>query len=217
MRSRYRPRVLIADDHTLVAEACKNLLQPEFDVIAVVSDGRTLMLAAAELLPDVVITEISMPALNGLDAGEQIKKKSPSIKLVYLTVSLDPDVAAEAFRRGASAYVLKQCEAEELRIAVRRVLNGASYLAPPFPRETVESLLRSGTRYQKEKQISCRQREVLQMLAEGNSMKMIAYTLHIHLGTVAFHKYDIMRTLGITTTAGLLEYAIRHNMISRQR
>ena len=152
-----------------------------------VPNGRALLQAVEELRPDVVITDISMPELNGLDAGEQIKQKNRSIKLVYLTVSLDPDLAAEAFRRGASAYVLKQCEAEELRIAVRRVLSGASYLSPLVTRETVEFRLRSGARYQRDKQISSRRREVLLMLAEGNTLKEIAYTLHIKLGTVAFH------------------------------
>jgi DNA-binding NarL/FixJ family response regulator len=214
MENRHRPRVLIADDHKLVAEACKGLLEPEFDVIGVVSDGRALLQAAAELRPDVVILDISMPQLNGLDAGEQIKQKSRGTKLIFLTMMLGPDVAAEAFRRGASGYVLKHCNAEELVLAVRRVLRGESYLSPAITKDTVEYLLRSGAVYKEQKHISGRQSEVLQLLAEGKSMKEIAFILNLKPGTVAFHKYQIMDVLGIKTSAGLIEYAIKHHMIS---
>jgi DNA-binding NarL/FixJ family response regulator len=214
MENRHRPRVLIADDHKLVAEACKGLLEPEFDVIGVVSDGRALLQAAAELHPDVVILDISMPQLNGLDAGEQIKQKSRGTKLIFLTMMLGPDVAAEAFRRGASGYVLKHCNAEELVVAVRRVLRGESYLSPAITKDTVEYLLRSGAVYKEQKHISGRQSEVLQLLAEGKSMKEIAFILNLKPGTVAFHKYQIMDVLGIKTSAGLIEYAIKHHMIS---
>ncbi len=214
MENRHRARVLIADDHKLVAEACKGLLEPEFDVVGTVSDGRALLQAAAELRPDVVILDISMPQLNGLDAGEQIKQKSRGTKLIFLTMMLGPDVAAEAFRRGASGYVLKHCNAEELVIAVRRVLKGESYLSPAITKDTVEYLLRSGAVYKEQKHISGRQSEVLQLLAEGKSMKEIAFILNLKPGTVAFHKYQIMDVLGIKTSAGLIEYAIKHHMIS---
>jgi DNA-binding NarL/FixJ family response regulator len=214
MENRHRARVLIADDHKLVAEACKGLLEPEFDVVGTVSDGRELLQAAAELRPDVVILDISMPQLNGLDAGEQIKQKSRGTKLIFLTMMLGPDVAAEAFRRGASGYVLKHCNAEELVIAVRRVLRGESYLSPAITKDTVEYLLRSGAVYKEQKHISGRQSEVLQLLAEGKSMKEIAFILNLKPGTVAFHKYQIMDVLGIKTSAGLIEYAIKHHMIS---
>ena len=214
MENRHRARVLIADDHMLVAEACKGLLEPEFDVVGTVSDGRALLQAAAELRPDVVILDISMPQLNGLDAGEQIKQKSRGTKLIFLTMMLGPDVAAEAFRRGASGYVLKHCNAEELVIAVRRVLRGESYLSPAITKDTVEYLLRSGAVYKEQKHISGRQSEVLQLLAEGKSMKEIAFILNLKPGTVAFHKYQIMDVLGIKTSAGLIEYAIKHHMIS---
>jgi DNA-binding NarL/FixJ family response regulator len=213
MENRHRARVLIADDHKLVAEACKGLLEPEFDVVGTVSDGRALLQAAAELRPDVVILDISMPQLNGLDAGEQIKQKSRGTKLIFLTMMLGPDVAAEAFRRGASGYVLKHCNAEELVIAVRRVLRGESYLSPAITKDTVEYLLRSGAVYKEQKHISGRQSEVLQLLAEGKSMKEIAFILNLKPGTVAFHKYQIMDVLGIKTSAGLIEYAIKHHMI----
>jgi DNA-binding NarL/FixJ family response regulator len=214
MENRHRARVLIADDHKLVAEACKGLLEPEFDVVGIVSDGRALLQATTELRPDVVILDISMPQLNGLDAGEQIKQKSRGTKLIFLTMMLGPDVAAEAFRRGASGYVLKHCNAEELVIAVRRVLRGESYLSPAITKDTVEYLLRTGAVYREQKHISGRQSEVLQLLAEGKSMKEIAFILNLKPGTVAFHKYQIMDVLGIKTSAGLIEYAIKHHMIS---
>ena len=214
MEDRHRTRVLIADDHRLVAEACKNLLEPEFNVLGLVLDGRELLKAEAELRPDVVILDICMPELNGLDAGELIKQRNRSVKLIYMTMSVAADVAAEAFRRGASGYVLKQSSADELITAVRRVVRGQSYLSPLITKDTVEYLLRSGAVYQEEKHISSRQSEVLQLLAEGKSMKEVAYILQLKPGTVAFHKYRIMDILGIKTSAELIEYAIRRHMIS---
>ena len=214
MENRHRARILIADDHVLVAEACKSLLEPEFEIVGMVADGRALLQAAADLRPDVVILDISMPQLNGLDAGEQVKQKNRATKLIYLTMIQGPDVAAEAFRRGASGYVLKHCSAEELVQAVRRVLRGDSYLSPLITRDTVEFLLRSGAVYNEEKRISGRQSEVLQLLAEGKSMKEIAFILQLKPGTVAFHKYRIMDVLGIKTSAGLIEYAIKHHIVS---
>jgi len=214
MESRHRPRLLIADDHVLIAEACKNLLEPEFQVVGVVSDGHALLKAAPELKPDVVIVDIAMPQLNGLDAGEQIKQKNHAIKLIYLTMNVRPDVAAEAFRRGASGYVLKHCTADELIVAIRRVLRGESYLSPLITKDTVEFLLRTGAAYSEEKRISGRQSEVLQLLAEGKSMKEIAYILQLKPGTVAFHKYRIMEVLGLRSNAELIEYAIKHHMVA---
>ena len=216
MEDKHRTRVLIADDHQLVAEACRNLIEPEFRVIGTVSDGRELLKAESELRPDIVILDISMPGLNGLDAGELIKQRNHSVKLVYLTMSLAADVAAEAFRRGASAYVLKQSSADELLTALRRVVRGYSYLSPLITKDTVDYLLRSGAVYREEKHITTRQREVLQLLAEGKSMKEVAYILQLKPGTVAFHKYRIMDTLGISTSAALIEYAVRHHIISPQ-
>src|SRR5271155_3873514 len=134
-------RILIADDHQLLADACKSLLEPEFQVVGIVTDGRSLIKAAAALKPDIVILDIYMPHLNGLDAGQQIKDKMPSVKLVYLTMSMAADVAAETFRRGASAYVLKQSAGEELLLAVRKVAQGASYLSPLIAKETIAYLL----------------------------------------------------------------------------
>jgi DNA-binding NarL/FixJ family response regulator len=213
MEYRHRARLLIADDHTLVAEVCKNLLEPEFEVAGIVDNGRALLRLATELKPEVVILDIAMPQLNGLDAGEEIKRVLPATKLVFLTMNTSPEVAAEAFRRGASAYVVKHAAASELITAVRRVLRSESYLSPIITRETVDYLLRSGSSYSNEKRITRRQSEVLQLLAEGRSMKEIASILNLKPGTVAFHKYRIMETLGLKTNAELVQYAIKHRLV----
>ena len=214
MEKRHKPRLLIADDHTLLAEACKNLLEPEFEVVGIVSDGRALLEMAMKVKPDVIILDITMPRLNGLDAGEQIKQQLRSVKLVYMTMNLAADVAAEAFRRGASGYVLKQSAADELLTALRKVLKGESYLSSLITKDTVDFLIRSGKAVSEERRITTRQSEVLQLLAEGMSMKEIANVLDLKPGTVAFHKYRIMETLGLKTNAELLEYAIKHHMLA---
>jgi DNA-binding NarL/FixJ family response regulator len=214
MESRSKARLLIADDHTLLAEACKDLLEPEFAIVGIVNNGRDLLRLGLELRPDVVVVDVAMPQLNGLDAGEQIKRLIPSVKLIFLTMNLDPEVAAEAFRRGASGYVVKNSAAEELVSAIRRVLKGESYLSTQVTRDTVRFLVASGKAYEEEKHITVRQKEVLQLLAEGLSMKEIANVLHLKPGTVAFHKYRIMEALGTKTNAELIQYAIKHHMIS---
>ena len=214
MSNRHRARLLIADDHTLVAEACKNLLEPEFEVVGIVDNGRALLQQVREMKPDVVILDIAMPQLNGLDAGDQIKRLLPATKLVYLTMNMSPEVAAESFRRGASAYVVKHAAASELITAVRRALRSESYLSPNITKETVDYLLKSGTPYPKEKRITHRQSEILQLLAEGMSMKEIANILNLKPGTVAFHKYRVMQNLGLKSNAELLQYAIKHHLVS---
>lgn len=214
MEPRHRARLLIADDHTLLAEACKSLLEPEFEVVGIVDNGRDLLRLACELKPDVVILDIAMPQLNGLDAGDQIKHLLPATKLVFLTMNMSPEVAAEAFRRGASAYVVKSSAAEELLRAIRRALKSESYLSPVITKETVDFLLRSATSYVEEKRITRRQSEILQLLAEGMSMKEVANVLNLKPGTVAFHKYRMMETLGLKTSAELLQYAIKHHFVS---
>ena len=216
MRNRIRARVLIADDHKLIAEACKHLLQPEFDVVGIVTNGRDLMLAAAEMRPDVVILDISMPMLNGLDAGGHVKKRYPATKLIYLTMLKGPEVAAEAFRRGASGYVLKHSNIEDLVVAVRRVLQGESYLSPTITQDTVEFFLRVGAAEREEKRVSGRSSEVLQLLAEGKTLKEVAWILKLKPGTVAYHKYRIMHRLGVQNNAQLVEYAVRHHLIPEE-
>ncbi len=214
MESRHRVRIVIADDHNLVAEACKSFLEPEFEVVGIVNDGRALLRTAAELKPDVILIDIAMPLLNGLDAGEQVKGAVPSVKLIYLTMNMNPEVAAEAFRRGASGYLPKNTAAKELVTAIRTVLRGRSYLSPLITQDTVQFLLRSDKTFEPEKRLTLRQREVLQLIAEGMSMKEVAYTLNLKAGTVAFHKYRIMSILGVKTNAELLQYAIKQHMIS---
>jgi len=212
MEPRHRARLLIADDHTLLAEACKNLLEPEFDVVGIADNGRALLQLASELKPEIVILDIAMPQLNGLDAGKQIKHLLPATKLVFLTMNMSPEVAAEAFRRGASAYVVKSSAASDLVRAVRRALRSESYLSPDITKETVDFLLRSGTSQSLEKRLTPRQNEILHLLAEGMSMKAIAAVLNLKPGTVAFHKYKMMETLGLKSNAELLQYAIRHHL-----
>jgi|SRR5262252_233353 len=214
MDTRHRARLVIADDHTLVAEALRRLLEPEFDIVAVVNNGRALLEVGAELKPDVALVDIAMPRLNGLDASEELKRLVPFTKIVILTMSLDAQLAAEAFRRGASAYVVKNAAVEELLTAIREVLKGQSFLSPLITEDTVHVLLRNGNRSDSDKRITARQREVLQLVAEGMSMKEIANALNVKPGTVAFHKYRAMESLGLKTNSDLLRYAIAHHMIS---
>ena len=212
----YKPaaRILIADDHRLLAEACKSLLEPEFQIVGIVTDGRSLLKAAAAMKPDVIILDIAMPHLNGLDAGDQINHDMPRTALIYLTMSTEPNVAAEAFRRGASGYVLKQSASEELLIAVRKAVQGASYLSTMIAKETVTFLINQGKQQGEEERTTPRQTKILQLLAEGKSMKEVAAELDLKPGTVAFHKYRMMENLGVKTNAELLEYALKRRMIS---
>jgi len=209
------PKILIADDHRLVAEVCKKLLESDYEVVGTVSDGRSLVRAAVELRPHLIIADIAMPLLNGLDAGQQIKKLIPSVKLVYLTMNHGVDLAAEAFRRGASGYLLKSCAASELIIAAREVLRGKSYLSPMIAKATVDFLIRQDKRLVDEaNKLTERQREVLQLLAEGKSMKEVAGVLNVTPRTVAFHKYRIRDLLNARTDAALVQYAVRNHLIA---
>jgi DNA-binding NarL/FixJ family response regulator len=210
-----RSRILIADDHNLVAELCKRLLETEFDVVGVVSDGRALLRAALELKPDVVVLDIAMPILNGLDAGRQLKKMLPAVKLVYLTMNPDLEVAAEAFRRGASGYLLKTCAAADIVLAMRDVLRGKSYISKALPRDTIGFMRRQDKKLINESELlTGRQREVLQLLAEGKVMKEVGDILHMTSRTVAYHKYRMMDVLGAKSSAELIKYAVRNHMVA---
>ena len=206
-------RVLLADDHTLLAEAIKVLLEPEFEVAGVFSDGRALVEAVMELNPDLVVMDISMPALNGLDAGRRLKQLRPAIKLIYLTMNDDPDLAAEAFRLGASGYVLKTCASSELILAIRAALRGKCYVTPLVTKGMVGSFIQNAMRKKHPHKLTIRQREVLQLLAEGRSMKEVANELSITARTVAFHKYTMMEQLQIKTSAELVHYAARNSIV----
>jgi DNA-binding NarL/FixJ family response regulator len=210
-----RSRVLIADDHTLVAELCKKLLETEFDVVGTVSDGHALVRAAGEFKPDVVVVDVAMPILNGLDAGQQVKQMLPAVKLIFLTMNPDIEIAAEAFRRGANGYLLKTCAAAELVLGVRDVLRGKSYLSPALSKDTV-NFLRNQDKgmVAEDERLTERQREVLQLLAEGKVMKEVSTILHMSTRTVAYHKYRMMEVLGAKSTAELVKYAIKHHIVA---
>jgi len=209
-----RPRVLLADDHRLLREAFVKLLEAECDVVGAVADGRALLEAAPKLRPDVVVLDIAMPQLNGLDAARQLKRAMPDIKVIFLTVSEDPDLAAEAFRAGGSGFVLKNSAASELLQAIQDVSQGRSYVTPLATRDMLDTLLRDPESAKPSKELSSRQREVLQLLAEGRTMKEIADVLKITARTVAFHKYSMMQDLGIKTTAELIQFAIKKRIVS---
>jgi len=208
-------RVLIADDHTLIAELCRRLLEREFDIVGVVSNGRKLVRAALELRPDVVVLDIAMPILNGLDAGVQVKEALPAVKLVYLTMNPDPVVAAEALERGAAGYLLKTCASSELVVAVRSALQGRTYISKAISRDTLDSLRWQHRRLvEEEEKLTERQREVLQLLAEGKVMKEIGTILNMSTRTVAFHKYRMMDVLGAKSNAELVRYAVRRHLVA---
>jgi len=211
----HRSRILIADDHNLVAELCQKLLENEFEVVGTVCDGRALVQAAIELQPDVIVVDIAMPVLNGLDAARQVREMFPAVKLIFLTMNNDPAVAAEAFRRGASGYLLKTCASSEMVTAVRNVLRGIPYLSPTLSKDTVDFLRRQrDTLEEKEERLTERQREVLQLLAEGKAMKEIGDILNMTARTVAFHKYRIMEVLDAKSNADLVKYAVRNHMVA---
>jgi DNA-binding NarL/FixJ family response regulator len=209
-----KPRILLADDHVLIAQALQHLLAGEFDVIGIVSDGRALLKAAGALKPDVVVVDIGMPLLNGLDAGEQLKGLHPDIKVIYLTQNREPRFAVEAFRRKASGYLLKDSAASELTTAIRAALDGGSYVSPVIATGMLEHTSSAPPGDSSLRELSGREREVLQLLAEGKSMKEVAALLDISPRTVEFHKYRIMEQLGVKTNAELVQYAIKRGLIA---
>jgi DNA-binding NarL/FixJ family response regulator len=209
-----RIRILLADDHPMICSGFQRLLEPDYEVVGCVEDGHALLKAAEELRPDIVLVDIGMPVLNGLDAARELKKNMPRVKLMFLTMNPDCDIAAEAFRIGASAYLLKNSQSSELLRAIHDVVRGLSYVDPQIGRAMEESFIRDPKASHRSKSLTHRQREVLQMLAEGRSMKEIAYTLQITHRTVRFHKGRIMEELAITTNSELVQYAMKHGIIS---
>jgi len=206
-----RPRILLADDHLMLLEAFKALLEPAFEIVGTVTDGRTLLEEFARLNPDVVLLDIAMPLLNGLDAGRQIKAQRRSVKLIYLTMNPDPDLASEALRLGASGYVLKSSAVEELKQAIEEALRGRSYITPLITRDVVGSLIQQRSARH---ELTVRQREVLQLLAEGKSMKEVGAILDLTPRTVAFHKYKMMEQLRLKTSAELVKFAVQQGMVA---
>ena len=209
-----QPRVLLADDHKLLLEAFQKLLEPDCEVVGSVSDGRALLAAASKLKPDIIVLDISMPMLNGLDAGQQLKRMMPDVKLIFLTVHEDPDLVAEAFRVGASGYLLKSSAASELFQAIEEVCRGRAYITPLVAQGMVDSFIEGPKRGRASRKLTPRQREVLQLLAEGRSMKEAAAILNVTPRTVAFHKYRMMSELRLKTNAELIQFAIKRGLVS---
>lgn len=209
-----RTRVLLADDHTLITAALRKLLEGEFEVVGSVEDGRALLNAAIDLRADVVVLDIGLPLLNGLDAGQQLRERHPEIKIVYLTQNRDPNLAAEAFRRKASGYLLKNSAVSELSLAIREAVRGRSYVSPIIAKGMMECMLNRGPGGEGLPGLTPRQREVLQLLAEGKSMKEVAAILNITTRTVEFHKYRVMELLSLKTNAELVQYAVRQGIVS---
>jgi DNA-binding NarL/FixJ family response regulator len=209
-----RPRVLLADDHRMLREAFARLLEPSCEIVGSVADGRALLAAALALKPDVVIVDLAMPLLNGLEATRQLKQTIPQLKVIVLTINEDPDVAAEAFRAGACGYLLKNSAGSELLQAVEEAMRGHSYVTPLVAEGLMDALAHASASGKKDV-TSPRQREVLQLLAEGHTMKQAARILNIKPRTVAFHKYGMMRQLGVKSTAELVQAAIKMGVISQ--
>jgi DNA-binding NarL/FixJ family response regulator len=208
-----RPTILLADDHAMLLEAFKTLLESRYDVVGTVADGQALVKAAADLKPDVILADVAMPHLNGLDACERIRQRVPRVKVIVLTMDEDPDTAAEAIRRGASGYLLKAAAASELFEAIERVLSGQIYIAPAIAKGPAGVFVAQAEKG-KSSALSLRQREVLQLLAEGKSMKEAAEILNITPRTTAFHKYSMMEQLGFTTGADLIQHAVTLGLVS---
>jgi DNA-binding NarL/FixJ family response regulator len=209
-----RPKVVLADDHVLLAQALEHLLKAEFDVVGTVSDGRALLKAADELAPDVVVVDIGMPLLNGLDAGEQLKALHPEIKVIYLTQNREPRFAIEAFRRHASGYLLKDSAASELTTAIKDALRGQTYVSPSIEKGMRDEASSPPGDQIALRELTAREREVLQLLAEGKLMKEVAALLDISPRTVEFHKYRIMQLLRVKTNAELVQQAIKLGLIA---
>jgi DNA-binding NarL/FixJ family response regulator len=209
-----RPRIILADDHQIVLDGLKRLLEAEFDLVSIVKDGRSLVKEADRLQPDVIVADISMPLLNGIEAVEQLKKIDIRAKIIFLTMHPDVTYATRAFEAGASGYVLKHSASSELITAIREVLKGRKYITPRIAGDLLQSY-KEGAHKSNDTihKLTSRQREVLQLLAEGNSAKEIATILNISHRTVEFHKYHIMEEVGVSNSAELTKFAIKHGIV----
>jgi DNA-binding NarL/FixJ family response regulator len=208
-------RILLADDHTLVAEAIKRLLEPEYHVVGVVADGRSLLREVAALKPDVAIVDLNMPMLNGIDASKQLKALYPALKIVVLTMNEDAEIAAETMRTWASGYLLKKSAGSELVKAIQEVLRGGKYVTPALREQLMEISSREPRVSDTGRELTPRQREVLQLLAEGHTMKEAAAILNVATRTVAFHKYRIMQDFGLSNNSDLLRFAMKQRVVNQ--
>jgi len=209
-----RARVILADDHNLLVDTFKAFLEPHFDVVGTFADGHRLVQGAPALQPDVIVLDVGMPIMNGLIAGQRLKQILPRVKLIYLTMNQDPDVAAEAFRLGASGYLVKTSAASELVHAIKEVLLARSYVTPLMTKDMVGSFIQNFKRRKVRHELTLRQREVLQLLAEGRSMKEVAYHLKVTPRTIAFHKYTMMDQLDLKSSAELIQYAMKSSILA---
>jgi DNA-binding NarL/FixJ family response regulator len=209
------PRVMLADDHTILVEAFRKLLEPHCEIVAAVADGRALLETATALKPDVIVADISMPLMNGLEAGLRLKELLPTMKLIFLTMNEDHDLAVEALRCGASGYLLKTSAASELIRAIQLALKGKTYVTPQIAKGMQKAFIHNPNPRPKAraKTLTARQREVVQLLAEGKSMKEVASVLNVTPRTVAFHKYRIMEELNLKTNADLIQFAIKSRIL----
>jgi DNA-binding NarL/FixJ family response regulator len=207
------PRVMLADDHTILVEAFRALLETHCEVVGTVSDGRALLEAAPQLKPALIVVDIGMPLMNGLEAGFRLKELMPTVKLIFLTMNEDPELAMEAMRSGASGYLLKSSAASELIRAIEMALKGKSYITPQIARGMQKSFINNPRPKARVKTLTPRQREVVHLLAEGKSMKEVANVLNVTPRTVAFHKYRVMEVLNLKTTADLIQYAIKSRIL----
>jgi len=212
-----RTRIVLADDHTLVLEGLHKLLENEYDIVGMAEDGRTLLKVAQEQYPDVVVLDISMPQLNGLDAARQLHKLLPTCKIIFLTMHADPTYAKEAFQAGASGYLLKRSAASELILAIHAVLKDQCYVTPEITKDVLLPLFtESEQSLNVESPLTKRQREVLQLVAEGKSVKDIANSLNISSKTVEYHKTKLMRELDLYSTVELTKYAVAKGIVSSE-
>jgi DNA-binding NarL/FixJ family response regulator len=210
-----RPRVLLADDHRMVAEGLRGILEEEFELAGIVEDGRALLEAADQMHPDVIVADITMPHLNGLDALPTLRKKHPRTKVVFLTQHQDAAYARRALEAGASGFVVKHAAPAELVMAIRAALEDDTFISPSLAGEVLRSIRRNpDTAEDPASSLTPRQREVLQLLAEGRSAKEVAATLEISPRTVEFHKYQMMETLKIRTSAELVHFAVKHGLVA---
>ncbi len=211
-----KPRVLLADDHKILIEGLRGLLESEFELVETVEDGRELVSAVERLQPDVIVADISMPMLNGIEAARHILRDNPRAKIIFLTMHSDVAYAAEAFRLGACGYLLKRSAAGELVTAIREVLKGGVYVTPPIAKAMMSKSLLGQPLEPSDpaSSLTARQREVLQLVAEGRTIKEIASILNVSPKTVEFHKYRLMEQLDLRTTAELTQYAVKHGIVS---
>jgi DNA-binding NarL/FixJ family response regulator len=209
-----RPRILLADDHAMLLDAFQRLLEPECEIVGKAADGRALIELALKSHPEIIVLDISMPLLNGMDACAQLRRVLPDVKFVFLTVNEDPDLAAEAIGLGASAFLLKGSASRELILAIESALSGRTYITPLITKGKPLGVFLSEAAKPLHQKLSPRQREVLQLLAEGKLMKEAADILNLTPRTIAFHKYAIMEQLGLKTSAELVQYAVAHSLVT---